>query len=107
MRWIHSESSVGSKRLSSPMDEKSRSHRRTILDILRRAGRGHIGSAFSVLEIVRVLYEDVLHVDPSKPGWPDRDRFILSKGHGCLGLYVEMAERRIRNVAPLFNQGAA
>lgn len=55
--------------------------------------RGHVASAFSVVEILRVLYDDVLRYDPHSPRWPDRDRFILSKGHGCLALYVLLAEK--------------
>jgi len=57
------------------------------------ARRGHIGSALSIVEILRVLYEEVLRVDPKNPLWEDRDRFILSKGHGCLALYVALAEK--------------
>lgn len=44
-------------------------------------------------ELLAVLYGEVLRVDPSQPTWPDRDRFILSKGHGCAGLYSVLAER--------------
>src|SRR5262249_31863349 len=68
-------------------------HRREMLRILELAQRGHVGSAFSVMEIVRVLYDDILRFDPGNPGWPDRDRFIFSKGHGCLALYVMLAEK--------------
>jgi len=46
-----------------------------------------------VLEIVATLYLSVLRVDPRNPGWKERDRFILSKGHGCLAQYVVLAER--------------
>ena len=75
------------------LDARSRSYRRLILDILFKVKRGHIGSAFSILEIVRVLYDEILRYDSKNPKWEDRDRFILSKGHGCLGLYVIMAEK--------------
>jgi len=78
---------------SAALDRKGLDQRRKILEILLRARRGHIGSAFSVLETVRVLYDDILRYDPKNPRWPDRDRFILSKGHGCLGLYVVLAEK--------------
>jgi transketolase len=74
------------------LDQKSIEYRKEILKIIRYARRGHIGSAFSCLEIIRVLYEDVLRVDPKNPFWEERDRFILSKGHGCLALYVVLAE---------------
>ncbi len=75
------------------LDQRSREQRRDLLKVLEAARRGHIGSTFSLLDIIRVLYEDVLRVDPARPRWPDRDRFILSKGHGCLALYLNLAER--------------
>lgn len=58
-----------------------------------QAGRGHPGPALSIIEILRVLYDDVLNVRAQAPDWPDRDRFILSKGHGCLGLYAILADK--------------
>lgn len=75
------------------LDARSLAYRRQILEILLKAKRGHIGSAFSVLEIIRVLYDEVLRYDARRPLWSERDRFILSKGHGCLGLYVILAEK--------------
>lgn len=65
--------------------------RRDIADALIAAGRGHLGSAFSLVEILIVLYMDILKVDPKNPNWKDRDRLILSKGHGCLALYSTLA----------------
>jgi transketolase len=47
----------------------------------------------SIVEIVRVLYDDVLRYRPAEPMWPDRDRMILSKGHGCLALYAILADK--------------
>jgi transketolase len=61
--------------------------------MLQKGGRGHVGSAFSLVEILRVLYDDVLKYDAKNPRWAQRDRFILSKGHGCLALYVLLAEK--------------
>lgn len=75
------------------LDGISLDYRKDILDIMDRARRGHLPSALSSVEIIRVLYEDVLRVDPQNPLWPDRDRFILSKGHGCLALYVALARK--------------
>ena len=75
------------------LDKRAVEQRREILRILECSKRGHIGSAFSLLEILRVLFDDVLCLDPSTPSWPDRDRFILSKGHGCLALYLNLAEK--------------
>lgn len=75
------------------LDSRSIEFRRKIIEIVSCVRRGHIGSALSIVEIVRVLYEDVLRVDPSNPLWEDRDRFILSKGHGCLALYIVLAAK--------------
>jgi len=61
--------------------------------MLTASGRGHVGAAFSIVEILRVLYDDVLKYDAKNPRWPDRDRFILSKGHGCLALYAVLADK--------------
>ncbi|MCW4048280.1 MAG: transketolase [Candidatus Bathyarchaeota archaeon] len=75
------------------MDMKSIELRRTIVQILQVSRQGHLGSAFSLVEILRVLYDDILRYDPKNPQWTHRDRFILSKGHGCLALYVILAEK--------------
>jgi transketolase len=75
------------------LDARSRALRSLVIDSLEGGGRGHIGSPLSMMEILRVLYDDVLHVRPQEPAWPERDRFILSKGHGCLGLYAVLADK--------------
>lgn len=75
------------------LDDQSLALRRRIVDVLRVSRRGHVGAAFSLVEILRVLFDDVLRYDPSNPDWTARDRFILSKGHGCLALYVLLAEK--------------
>ena len=75
------------------LDARGVAHRREILRIVEKSGRGHVGSALSVMEIVRVLYDDILQVDPKNPRWPDRDRFVFSKSHGCLALYIMLAEK--------------
>ncbi len=75
------------------LDEQSLELRRLVIKGLEGGGRGHLGSALSLIEILRVLYEEVLRYDAANPGWPDRDRCILSKGHGCLALYAVLAER--------------
>ena len=63
-----------------------------VLKATSRAKSSHIGTCFSMAELLAVLYGEILHVDPQRPEWPRRDRFILSKGHGCAGLYVVLAE---------------
>lgn len=75
------------------LDPRSRQLRRLVVQALEGGGRGHIGSSMSLIEILRVLYDDVLRVRPAEPAWKDRDRFILSKGHGCLALYAVLADK--------------
>jgi transketolase len=67
--------------------------RRRVLEMICRAKSSHIGSVFSVVDVLAVLYDQILHVDPVRPDWRERDRFILSKGHACAGLYAALAER--------------
>lgn len=77
----------------SSMDGRSRQLRTTIVKMVEAGRRGHLGSAFSLVEILRVLYDEVLRYDPRRPDWPERDRCILSKGHGCLALYAVLADK--------------
>ena len=77
----------------TPLDARGKKLRLDVVDIFEHSRRGHVGSTFSVMEIVRVLYDDVLRLDPRNPADPNRDRFILSKGHGCLALYVVLADK--------------
>jgi transketolase len=78
---------------AAALDARSKTLRRLIVRTLAAGRRGHVGAAFSIVEIVRVLYDHVLKYDPNNPRWPDRDRFVLSKGHGCLALYAMLADR--------------
>ena len=66
--------------------------RRSIITMLTEAGGGHPGGSLSAVEILCALYFDVLQHDPKRPDWPDRDRFILSKGHAVPVLYATLAE---------------
>ena len=75
------------------LDERSVYLRRLVVRALDGGARGHIGSSLSLIEIVRVLYDDILRYRALEPDWPDRDRFILSKGHGCIAQYVMLAEK--------------
>lgn len=61
--------------------------------MMAAGSRGHLGSACSLVEILRVLYDEILRYDPKQPHWPLRDRCILSKGHGCLALYAILADK--------------
>lgn len=78
--------------MKQQLDKRSKQLRHMIIDGLEGGKRGHLGAAMSVIDILRVLYDDVLHHDPKKPSLPSRDRFILSKGHGCLALYAVLAD---------------
>lgn len=78
---------------SDTLDEKSLYMRRLVLRALEAADKGHVGSALSLIEIFRVLYGGVAKHNPGRPDWDERDRVILSKGHGCLGLYAALADQ--------------
>lgn len=75
------------------LDERSIYLRRLVVRALAGGQRGHVGSSLSLIEIMRVLYDDILRYRPAEPDWPDRDRCILSKGHGCLAQYVMLADK--------------
>ena len=67
--------------------------RKNIVTAVYYAKAGHPGGALSSAEIYTYLYMEEMNVDPAKPVDPDRDRFVLSKGHACAGLYGVMAEK--------------
>ncbi len=64
-----------------------------VIEMICAAGEGHPGGSLSVTDIVTALYFRIMRVDPENPEWPDRDRFILSKGHACPAWYSALAER--------------
>lgn len=63
-----------------------------VLELVEVAGSGHYGPAFSCIEILVALYDGYLRIDPARPDWPERDRFVLSKGHACAALYPLLAD---------------
>lgn len=67
--------------------------RRDIVTMLAEAGSGHPGGSLSAADIVTALYFEVMNVNPEQPKWPERDRFVLSKGHAAPVLYAALAER--------------
>lgn len=75
--------------------------RKHALRMTSLGGSSHIGSVFSVADILAVLYGGVLRVRPEEPRWPERDRFVLSKGHAGAGVYAVLAERGFFPVAKL------
>lgn len=75
-----------------------RSH---VVDMCAGPEGGHLGGAFSSVEVLTALYFSVLNVDPLRPEDPERDRFLLSKGHAAVGLYATLAERGFLPVGEL------
>ena len=75
------------------LDSRSRELRRRVVRVFADGNRGHVGSALSLVEILRVLYDEIMRYDANNPNWSERDRFVLSKGHGCIALYVLLAEK--------------
>jgi transketolase len=86
------------------LDERSIYLRELVIDALEGGGRGHVGATLSLIEIFRVLYDEILRVRPDEPDWPERDRCILSKGHGCLALYALLADKGFFDKAELGRQ---
>lgn len=80
---------------SSPHEfqEHARRVRANVLRMVSRARASHVGAALSIVDILATLYFRILNIDPARPDDPDRDRFILSKGHACSALYAILAER--------------
>ncbi|MFP3950665.1 MAG: transketolase [Candidatus Bathyarchaeia archaeon] len=66
--------------------------RKTVLRMIAEANTGHLGASLSSIELLAVLYFIKMRHDPENPDWPDRDRFILSKGHAAPALYAVLAE---------------
>ena len=75
--------------------------RRLIVETIHRAQAGHLGGPLSAADLLVALYFDVLRVDPARPAWPERDRFILSKGHSSVALYAVLAQRGYFPIAEL------
>jgi len=78
--------------------------------MIHRAKSSHIGSCFSMIDLLAVLYGRILRVDPLRPAWFERDRFILSKGHACAALYAVLAEEGFfpkRSLDTFYRDGSA
>jgi transketolase len=74
------------------LEEKSLFIRLETLRLSRIAGAGHYSGTFSAAELLATLFYYQLRLDPSQPAWPDRDRFVLSKGHAAIGMYPVLAD---------------
>jgi transketolase len=75
------------------LEERAREARRLIVQTVHGAKAGHLGGPLSAVDVLTALYFRILRIDPARPDWPDRDRFILSKGHSAIGLYTVLALR--------------
>jgi len=74
------------------LNERARTIRQHIIKMTHAAGSGHPGGSLSAVEILTTLYFKIMKHDPKNPGWIDRDRFVLSKGHAAPALYAILAE---------------
>lgn len=75
------------------LQEKAKELRRTIVKTICKGGGGHIPASLSIVEILAVLYCEIMNIDPQNPKAPQRDRFILSKGHAGVALYAVLADK--------------
>lgn len=75
------------------LNKKALIIRRHIIEMITEAGSGHPGGSLSSADILTALYFHVMNIDPKNPKWPERDRFVLSKGHAAPVLYAALAER--------------
>lgn len=73
--------------------KKARDIRKLVLDLIYQTKSPHVGPSFSIVEILVALYYKVMNVNPANPSDPNRDRFILSKGHSCATLYAVLGDR--------------
>ncbi len=88
------------------LQERARQMRRDVIDMVYAAQSGHPGGSLSSADILAVLYGSVLRHDPQNPHWPDRDRFIMSKGHASPIMYAALGEAGYfsREVFPTFRR---
>lgn len=73
------------------LKEKAKEARKNALTAIYSAGRGHVGGAMSIIEVLVTLYYEVMKVDPQNPKWADRDRLVCSKGHAAPAIYALLA----------------
>jgi transketolase len=83
------------------LEENARRIRVEIVRAVNEAKAGHLGGPLSAADMLAALYFRVMRIRPDEPGWPDRDRFVLSKGHSSIGLYAALALRGYFPVAEL------
>jgi len=93
MTTIEQEQQLRGCRSVEELEDIAREIRKDIIRLTCHAGCGHTGGSLSQVEIMVALYFGVLRIDPERPDWPARDRFILSKGHATPCYYVTLAKR--------------
>lgn len=76
----------------SVLEDRAKFIRKETVRLSRIAGAGHYSSTFSCAELLAVLYYSQMKIEPAQPEWPDRDRFVMSKGHAAIGLYPVLAD---------------
>ena len=81
------------RQLIATLEERAGAVRRSVVEMIAGAGHGHPGGGLSAVESITTLYFHVLRIDPARPQWEERDRFVLSKGHGTAALYAALAAR--------------
>ncbi len=91
------------------LEALARKGRWLAISTVASSGAGHVGGPFSAMDLLVALYFRVMNIRPEEPGWPDRDRFILSKGHSSIGQYAVMALRGYLPVEELktFDKGGS
>ena len=74
------------------LQKKAKALRLSVLEMIYNAQSGHLGGSFSMMDVLTALYFDEMNIDPKNPKDPDRDRFVLSKGHTAPAIYAVLAE---------------
>ena len=82
-----------SAKLIKELEQMARQLRIDVIELIHYRGQGHPGGSLSPAEIISALFSHQLRIDPKRPDWENRDRFILSKGHACSLLYAALARR--------------
>ena len=75
------------------LEENALELRKLTIEMIGKLGVGHIGGCLSICDVLSVLYFDEMNIDPKNPKWQERDRFILSKGHGGPAVYAALAHK--------------
>jgi transketolase len=83
---------MSNEQLARDLAQKAPRYRTEIIEMLAEAGSGHPGGSLSAIDLVSALYHGPLRHRPDEPEWPERDRFVMSKGHGVPAQYVVMAD---------------